>query len=114
MGGRPVAWEKHGARRYFYRSVRRGGRVTKVYFGAGPAGEFAAAADALRRTENAAAAESARGARTVLNNAIALTEELCLGCGLLAACALLAAGYHRPSRHAWRVWRNGRRTLQQT
>src|SRR5436190_1019339 len=32
-----MAWEKYGERRYYYRSVRRDGKVKKIYYGAGPA-----------------------------------------------------------------------------
>src|SRR5436189_4872076 len=106
-----MAWEKRGGRSYFYRSVRRGGRAAKVYYGAGPVGTFAANADALGRAERRAADEARRAWRQRLDVAVALTRDLCRGCELLAAAALLAAGFRRPSRHVWRAWRDGRRTL---
>ena len=31
-----MAWEHRGAQTYYYRSVKRGGRVSKVYMGKGP------------------------------------------------------------------------------
>jgi hypothetical protein len=43
---------------------------------------------------------------------VRLTQELCRAGALLAAATLLVAGYHRPSRHSWSIWRDGRRTLQ--
>ena len=106
-----MAWVKRGERAYFYRSVRSQGRVTKEYHGAGPAGQLAANADALRQAERKASAQDRRAAQDRLDAALALTRDLSRGCELLAAATLLAAGYHRPSRHAWRTWRNGRRAL---
>src|SRR5687767_8129111 len=106
-----MAWVKRGERSYFYRSVRSQGRVTKEYYGTGPAGQLAANADALRQAERRAAAEDRRAAQDRLNAALTLTRDLSRGCELLAAATLLAAGYHRPSRHAWRIWRHGRRTI---
>jgi hypothetical protein len=106
-----MAWVKRGEKAYFYRSVRREGRTEKIYYGAGPTGKFAAAADALRRAENKAEAEALRTQKDRLD--VALTRELYRGCALLAAAALLTAGYHRPVRHPWRPWRHGRKILKQ-
>ena len=109
-----MAWQKHGPRTYFYRSVRCDGRVRSVYYGAGPVGRFAAAADALRRAEREAAAAARRAQNDQVGAAVALTRALCDLCDLLASATLLAAGYHRPSRPAWRSWGNGRRTLRES
>jgi hypothetical protein len=108
-----VAWEKRGTRKYFYRSVRTGGRVRKLYYGAGLVGELAASVDALRRAERRAVEQALREERTRLDAAAALTRDLSRGCELLAAATLLTAGFHRPCRHDWRVWRDGRRALNQ-
>ena len=45
-----MAWEnRHRCKRYYYRGVRRGERVTKQYCGNGPRGAEAAQIDLLRR-----------------------------------------------------------------
>src|SRR5262245_33507796 len=110
-GGSRMAWVARGKRSYFYRSYRSQGRVKKLYYGAGLAGQFAANADALLRAEHRAAAQERRAARDRLKIALVLTRDLCRACELLAAATLLSAGFHRASRHAWRIWRHGRRTL---
>ena len=107
-----MAWEKHGERSYFYRSVRRDGKVVKVYHGTGPVGRLAAEVDALRRAERQAAADARKAQKDRLDVAMTVTRDLSEARDLLAAATLLAAGYHRPSRHQWRIWRNGRRTLK--
>jgi hypothetical protein len=109
-----MAWEKYGRRRYYYRSVRRGGKVNKVYYGAGPAGQLAAAVDTLRRAEQRAEANARKAQKDRLDAAVTLTRDLSGGCEVLAAATLLTAGYHRPSRHPWRIWRDGRRALAPT
>jgi hypothetical protein len=109
-----MAWEKHGERTYFYRSVRRDGKVVKVYYGAGPVGRLAAEVGALRRAERQAEADARKAQEDRLGAAVTLTRDLSEGCELLAAATLLAAGYHRPSRHKWRIWRHGRRALVPT
>ena len=107
-----MAWEKYGARRYYYRCVRRDGAVKKLYYGAGATGQLAAEVDALRRAEQKAEIETRKAQKDRLDAAMTLTRDLSEGCELLAAATLLAAGYHRPSRHPWRIWRDGRRTLK--
>jgi hypothetical protein len=107
-----MAWEKHGERRYFYGSIRRDSKVVKVYYGAGPVGRLAAEVSALRRAEQRVEADARKAQKDRLDAAVTLTRDLSEGCELLAAATLLAAGYHRPSRHPWRIWRDGRRTLK--
>jgi len=106
-----MAWQKRGKRAYYYHSVRQGGRVRRVYHGTGPTGQLAAAVDALRRAERQAEEAARRAAKDQLDFAGKLTQDLSRGCELLAAATLLVGGYHRPSRHNWRIWRHGRRTL---
>jgi hypothetical protein len=88
--------------------------VKKLYYGAGAAGQLAAAVDTLRRAEQRAEADARKAHRDCLNAAMTLTRDLSGGCDLLAAATLLVAGYHRPSRHPWRIWRDGRRALAPT
>src|SRR5262245_23588197 len=102
-----MAWERRSARTYYYRSIRQEGRGEKVYHGNGPVGRLAAALDTLRRTEQRAEAEARKAHRDRLDVAMTLTRDLSGGCEVLAAATLLAAGYHRPSRHPWRTWRHG-------
>src|SRR4051794_18721354 len=109
-----MAWEKRGNKTYFYRSVFCDGKVKKIYYGAGPAGKLAADADALRRAERKAEEEARRWQKDQLDAAVTLTRDLNLGCELLAAATLLAAGYHRPCRHPWRTWRDGKQILKQS
>src|SRR5262245_32591390 len=93
-GGSRMAWVNHGKRAYFYHTFRSQGRVRQLYLGAGPAGRFAAHADALFRAERRAAEQDRRAARDRLEVALSLTRELSRGCELLAAATLLVAGYH--------------------
>src|SRR5262245_54971646 len=109
-----MAWERYGQRRYYYRSVRRDGKVKKLYYGAGFVGRLAAAVDALRHAERQAEEAARRAVKDRLDIAVRVTCDLSRGCELLAAATLLAAGYHRASRHPWRPWRDGRRALAPT
>jgi len=53
-----MAWEQRGPQTYYYRSIRRHGRVTKDYLGTGPLAEFCAAEDAARRAQRYTEAET--------------------------------------------------------
>src|SRR5262245_24494193 len=108
-----MAWEKRASRRYFYRALRTGGRVRKLYYGAGLVGQLAAATEALRRAEDLAQQQARSLVTRKLEEARALTRRLGQGCGLLLSAQLLVAGYHRPRRHAWRIWVHGRKALGQ-
>src|SRR5437879_3402344 len=109
-----MAWENHRRHSYYYRTVRRGGKFERLYYGAGPVGKLAAELDALRRAERRTEMEARRAAREQLESASALTSALDRGCEVLVAAALLLAGFHRPCRHHWRIWRDGRRALRES
>jgi hypothetical protein len=47
-----MAWEPRGTHTYYYRSVRRNGRVTKEYLGTGPLAALSVAAEAQRRAHS--------------------------------------------------------------
>jgi hypothetical protein len=108
-----MAWEKRGKNKYFYRSTRVDGRVVKVYHGAGLVGELAAGVDALRRAERKAEVDLRRQKKSELDAAVALSREFNEECNLLTTATLLVAGFHRPSRHSWRRWKDGRKEVRQ-
>ena len=51
-----MAWEQRGSQTYYYRSIRRNGRITKDYLGTGPLAALSAAEDAERRAQRHAEA----------------------------------------------------------
>ena len=103
-----MTWEKRAGRSYFYRSVRRKGKVEKLYYGAGPVGELAAKMDALRQANRRAEKQAVKKADDGVAHALNLASEFHQRCQLLTAACLLVAGFHRSSRHQWRAWTHGR------
>ena len=96
-----MGWETRGNGTYYYRKVRRGGRVVSEYIGAGPGAEALAGLDALG--QDSAADERAVWAETVQaeqRNAAALAE-LDDMVRTVTAAVLIAAGYHT-HRRQWR------------
>ena len=106
-----MAWERRGDQSYFYRSARVGGVPKKHYCGGGVIGQIAAGTEALRRADAAAVKEEVDIQKSLVEEALRLTEDLCRTCTVVAEAAMLSAGYHRPSRHTWRAWRHGKRVL---
>ena len=106
-----MAWEKRRNKVYFYRSVRHGEKVLKVYLGAGPDAEQAADAGRGRRQERDRLRESEvlelLRLEAVLAQALRLEALVCL----LTEAALLAVGLRRQNRRPWRPWREGRKTI---
>jgi hypothetical protein len=107
-----MAWERHGDRTFFYRSVRRQGAVEKIYYGGGEAGQTAAAIHSLSQAECHAEQKIAQRERQILQDATSVLHRLNAWCDLIAAAALYAAGFHRARRHQWRSWRNGKAVLK--
>ena len=55
-----MAWERRDNQRYFYRSVRVGGKVKKIYYGKGPLAVAAAEAMEVARLERERRKEAIR------------------------------------------------------
>jgi hypothetical protein len=98
-----MAWEtRNGKGRYYTRSERVDGRVKRTYVGTGELAEIAAGVDVLGRaalTKRATALERERQQLQARDDAIA---DLHADGDLLVRAALVAAGYHRHDRGAWR------------
>ena len=92
-----MAWEAVNGRRYYYRTLRVGGRPRRVYVGAAgsPAAELAAAADHLRRLGREAAARERHAEQARHQEVEAPLRALCELTDVLARAALVAVGYHR-------------------
>jgi hypothetical protein len=98
-----MAWEtRRGGRRYYYRSVRRGGRVEKEYLGGAPWVDAAARLEEMDRERREWERFEQRAEEERLAAATAPLAEFCAAVELLARVELLAAGYHRHDRGAWR------------
>jgi len=107
-----VGWHTRRKRKYHYRSKRVGNKIRKVYFGGGAVGEFAARLHALRQREKDQARAFWQQNKDCIDEAIDRFGELDDATELLRDAMLLAAGFHRPARHQWRIWRRGRRYLK--
>jgi hypothetical protein len=100
-----MAWEKRCRSLAYYRSVRTGDKVTKVYCGRGKAGEKAAREDAERRAARAAAREALLAERRAVEAISAETRRFQGICELISDALMVMAGYHRPFRARWRLRR---------
>ena len=97
-----MGWERRHGGTYYYRTVRRGGRVEKDYFGCGVAARAAAGLDAeagrLRRSE----AEAVRSRRGGSPRSRGSWRRSNAACTLMLEATLVGAGYHRQNYSAWR------------
>jgi len=94
-----MAWEFRGtAGPYFTRSVRRGGKVRRVYYGTGLFGELAAAEDEKHRARRQRRLEEAArwAAMAARLRDLALLTDPVLHAGLVLG------GYHCHHRGTWR------------
>ena len=99
-----MPWEQRGAKRYFYRNVRRQGKQRRQYVGKGdnPAVELIAAADALRRVQRVIQARENQAEQARLQEAERPLQRLCAVTDVLTRAALVAAGYYQHDRGVWR------------
>ena len=97
-----MAWEQRGPHAYYYRSVRRHGRVTKEYLGTGPLAALSVAADAQRRAQRQGKAEAWRQEQAALE-AIDTQLEAWWDLGTVELKATLyTEGYYQHDRGTWR------------
>ncbi len=92
----------YDSRGYYSRSVREGDRVRRVYLGKGPAAELAARLDEGRRSERLARSVAWRAEEARRAVAEAHLRDLDGLADLMMKATLLAAGFHRHDRGAWR------------
>jgi hypothetical protein len=98
-----MAWERRGkAGPYYYRYVRRGETVQKIYCGRGAAAKRLAAETAERQAARVARWRPILAEMACTRSATQLTNELA-GQGLLLFEAyMLSAGFHRRPYGPWR------------
>jgi len=97
-----MAWETKGGCRFYTRSHRRHGRVVRDYLGTGLVAELAAQHDEEDRRGRRAQREQLRQEQAAFDAAAAPHRELSRVADALMTAALVAAGYHRHDRGAWR------------
>src|SRR5262245_44540118 len=97
-----MAWEQRGPHTYYYRSIRRHGRVTKDYLGTGPLAELSAAEDAARRAQRHIEAETWRQEQAALDALDQQIDAWWDRSTLLLKATLYTEGYYQHDRGAWR------------
>ena len=97
-----MAWERRGSQTYYYRSVRRHGRVTKDYLGTGPLAELSAAEDAARHAQRHSEAEAWRQERAALEVLDRQFDTYWNAATGLLKATLYAEGYYQHDRGEWR------------
>ena len=99
-----MALEKRDGNLYYYRSVRRGDEVRKVYVGSGEIARLAHEWDVMSRTEAEAAVGRAQDEVERMEALVAPVRELCDISDVLARAHLAACGYRRV-KGEWRLRR---------
>ena len=100
-----MSWETRGGQSYYYRKVRRGGRVFSVYEGGGLGGQLAEARDTSERKEREQTREELRRELARQDRIDALIGEAWRIVQTAARGALEAEGYHLHKRE-WRLKRD--------
>jgi hypothetical protein len=97
-----MGWESRGdAGPYYYRKVRRGGRVVSEYIGRGEAAELIAALDIVDRDRREGEAADRRAAREEEAEADARLDGMVREALSAASARLAELGYHR-HKGQWR------------
>lgn len=90
-----MALEKRNGNLYYYRSVRDGKKVRKIYVGAGDVARIAHETDILRRTGRKAQRDHQRRELERLEELAAPLAEVSEAAEVLARAHLIASGCHR-------------------
>ena len=98
-----MSWETHGGRRYYTRSCKRSGKITRLYVGRGDIAETCFELDLWKRRQRLKQQAQRREKKAADDRLDALLDDLCL----LADAALLAAGFHK-HKGEWRRKRRGK------
>jgi hypothetical protein len=102
-----MPWEhRNGRGRYYTRTRKINGVVTRQYVGAGPLAELVAHADDLTRQALTAESDAVRRLRAQTHDFERRLDNLCRLTDHLIHIELTAAGYHQHARGAWRKRRN--------
>lgn len=102
-----MGWETRRGRRYYYRARKVGGRVIKLYVGAGPQAELAALRDGLAQEDRRITSAARREARVALAAVDNPLEAFAGSVETLTRSSLLLAGYHQHHRGEWRRRQDG-------
>lgn len=98
-----MSWEQRGSQQYYYRVERAtNGRLTKTYFGTGPAAQRAAKEDNHRRTLRKQERLAQQCVHHLETQLTALTNVV----RTLVIATLVGSGYHQHQRGAWRKRRH--------
>jgi len=101
-----MPWEhRNGRGRYYTRTRKIDGVVTRQYVGAGPLAEQVARADDSARQAITACHQAERRQRAQARDLERQLDDLCRAADHLIRIELTAAGYHQHARGAWRKWR---------
>ena len=95
-----MSWDKRGI--YYYRHVRKGSRVRRVYVGSGTKAVRAAEEDERRRAARQAQVAAERAEKARLSAIHDKSRSFTSAVDLLVKAALLAAGYRQHDRGEWR------------
>ena len=90
-----MAWEMRNGKGVYYRSRRKGKKVSREYFGSGDAARLAAALDDANRRKNQLRCDPVEAIRKQWQDASEPLDQLSAGTRLLMRAVLLAAGYER-------------------
>jgi hypothetical protein len=96
-----VTLELRNARLYYYRSVRDGEKVRKVYVGAGDIARICSETDILERTSRRAQREREKAELERLKSLVAPLEEVSDAADVLVIAHLVDGGY-RKRKGEWR------------
>ena len=96
-----MALEKRDGNLYYYRHVRDGDRVRKIYVGSGELARIAYEQDLIKRTIRKHKQQEEREEWEELEGLASSVEEFCDVTEILTRAYLIASGYRRYQRH-WR------------